>query len=199
MISSTLALEAVLIVLLGATMFHAVRLERALGVLKRDRAVLESLVSGFNAATRQAEAAIERLRSAVDGAGRQVARQIDGATLLKDDLGLLIERGDRLADRLDLLARQNRPVAPSLGSRSPTFAAAAHSATAEVTRTEVKRAGLTRPGATGGWDGHDAVGADDPLHLAPASIEAGLAADGSVTRVRSQAERDLIRALRAAR
>jgi hypothetical protein len=57
MISSTLALEAVLIVLLGATMFHAVRLERALGVLKRDRAVLESLVSGFNAATRQAEAA----------------------------------------------------------------------------------------------------------------------------------------------
>jgi hypothetical protein len=43
------------------------------------------------------------------------------------------------------------------------------------------------------------VGADDPLHLAPASIEAGLAADGSVSRVRSQAERDLIRALRAAR
>ena len=32
-------LELVLVLLLGTTLFHAVRLERALGVLKRDRAV----------------------------------------------------------------------------------------------------------------------------------------------------------------
>ena len=37
-------LEIALIGLLLATMFHAVRLERALGVLKRDRAALEELV-----------------------------------------------------------------------------------------------------------------------------------------------------------
>ena len=50
-----LVLEVVLLGLLAATLFHAMRLERALGVLKRDRATLEALVSGFNESTRQAE------------------------------------------------------------------------------------------------------------------------------------------------
>src|ERR1700689_530779 len=94
-------LEIVLMALLTATLFHAVRLERALGVLKRDRAVLEELVVGFNASTRQAEAGIDRLRAAADGAGRQIARQIETAAALKDDLTLLSQRGESLADRLD--------------------------------------------------------------------------------------------------
>src|SRR5580692_6260179 len=94
-------LEIVLMALLGATLFYSVRLERALGVLKRDRTALEALVSGFNASTRQAEAGVERLRAAADGAGRQLARQIDAAVALKDDLTLLSQRGERLADRLD--------------------------------------------------------------------------------------------------
>jgi Domain of unknown function (DUF6468) len=104
-------LELFLIVLLAATLFHAVRLERALGVLKRDRATLEALVSGFNTSTRQAEAGVERLRTAADGAGRQLARQIDSAIALKDDLAYLTERGERLADRLDSLVRSARPMA----------------------------------------------------------------------------------------
>jgi hypothetical protein len=104
-------LEVVLVLLLAATMFHALRLERALGVLKRDRAVLEDLVTSFNASTRQAEAGIEQLRAAADGAGRQMARQIDTTARLKDDLVFLLERGERLADRLDSLVRAGRPLA----------------------------------------------------------------------------------------
>jgi hypothetical protein len=103
-------LEIVLIALLAATLFHAVRLERALGVLKRDRAVLEELVAGFNASTRQAEAGIERLRVAADGAGRHLAQQIEAAATLKDDLALLSQRGERLADRLGEQMRSARPV-----------------------------------------------------------------------------------------
>ena len=104
-------LELALVVLLAATLFHAVRLERALGVLKRDRAVLEELVAGFNTSTRQAEIGIERLRGAAEGAGQQIARQIDTALSLKDDLALLIERGNQLADRLDMLVHAGRPLA----------------------------------------------------------------------------------------
>jgi hypothetical protein len=103
-------LEIVLMALLAATLFHAVRLERALGVLKRDRAVLEELVVGFNASTRQAEAGIERLRVAADGAGRQLAQQVVVGVALKDDLTLLSLRGERLADRLDDKVRSVRPV-----------------------------------------------------------------------------------------
>jgi hypothetical protein len=104
-------LELVLVALLAATLFHAVRLERALGVLKRDRAALEDLISGFNASTRQAEAGIERLRVAADSAGRQLARQVDAAAALKDDLSFLSQRGERLADRLDGQVRVARPLA----------------------------------------------------------------------------------------
>ena len=115
-------LEIILVVMLAATLFHAVRLERALGVLKRDRATLEALVAGFNASTRQAEMGIERLRATADGAGRQIARQADAATALKDDLAFLMERGERLADRMDALVRAARPLAadaPTLPAMPP--------------------------------------------------------------------------------
>ena len=59
----------------------------------------------------QPETPEERLRAATDGAGIQIARQTDAALSLKDDLGLLIERGNRLADRLDHLVRAGRPLA----------------------------------------------------------------------------------------
>jgi len=140
-------LEAVLAALLAATLFHAVRLERALGVLKRDRAALESLVASFNESSRQAEAGIEQLRAAADGAGRQMARQIDTTARLKDDLIFLLERGERLADRLESLVRAGRPLA----------------------------AEPMRP----------VPGGDDTATESP--------------RVRSQAERDLLKALRMAR
>lgn len=103
-------LELVLVLLLAATLFHATRLERALGVLKRDRATLETLIAGFNTSTRQAEDGIVRLRDAADGAGRQIAHQTEAAIALKDDLVFLTERGEQLADRLERLVRSGRPM-----------------------------------------------------------------------------------------
>jgi hypothetical protein len=72
---------------------------------------LQELVAGFNSSTRQAEAGIERLQLAAESAGQEIARQVDAALSLKDDLALLIDRGDRLADRLDALVRAGRPLA----------------------------------------------------------------------------------------
>jgi hypothetical protein len=153
-------LELVLLLLLAATLFHALRLERALGVLKRDRAVLEGLVQGFNDSTRQAETGIERLRAAADGAGRQMARQIETAQRLRDDLAFLADRSDRLAERLEGGIRSARmfsdgsALLPGLGSATLAGPQAAAAAEAEQ--------------------------------------------DGQ-PRLRSQAERDLLRALRAGR
>jgi hypothetical protein len=110
MVTMEWTLEVVLVVLLGATLFQAIRLERALGILKRDRASLESLVVGFNTSTHQAESGIQRLRSAADGSGRQIEAQLVQSVALKDDLAFLTERGDRLADRLDALVRAVQPM-----------------------------------------------------------------------------------------
>lgn len=103
-----LILDLTLIVLLALTLFHALRLERTLGMLKRDRASLETLVAGFNIATAQADAGALRLREAADGAGQQIAQQIEQAAALKTDLAFLAERGERLADRLDQQIRAVR-------------------------------------------------------------------------------------------
>jgi hypothetical protein len=84
-------IEIVLIGLLAATLVHALRLERALGIVKRDRTELEGLLRDFDDGVRQA-----------DGASRVIARQIEGATSLKDDLSDLVQRGERLAARLEL-------------------------------------------------------------------------------------------------
>jgi hypothetical protein len=174
-------LEAVLVLLLAATLFHALRLERALGVLKRDRAVLEELVEGFNESTRQAETGIERLRHAADGAGRQMARQIETAQRLRDDLAFLADRSDRLAERLESAVRSARMVGDSAVLPSAQAAATA-----------------TPP-----------VPAEPPPILsAPLFVAAVPAAQTPLAvaseeepqpRLRSQAERDLLRALRGAR
>jgi hypothetical protein len=112
-------LEILLVALLGATLLQATRLERALGVLKRDRASLEALVVHFNASTRDAESGIQRLRAAADGAGRDIENQVSTAVALKDDLTFLTERGDRLADQLDSLIRSARPLAQGRAAAVP--------------------------------------------------------------------------------
>jgi hypothetical protein len=172
-------LEIALIILLAATLFHALRLEKALGVLKRDRAVLEELVSGFNASTRQAEQGIERLRAAADGAGRQIAKQIDAAGGLKDDLVFLTERGERLADRLDTLVRGARQLVPD----------APRTAVGEYPRPEFSRPEFSRPE----FSRPDFSRGEEPAPAPPETLPRG------EPRLRSQAERDLLNALRLAR
>ena len=108
--------------LLVLTLFHAMRLERALGVLKRDRVSLQELVSGFNGATRQAEAGVARLREAADGAGRHMASQIEAGAALKEDLVFLVDRAEKLADRLELQLRHARSLEVPKLSSVPDYA-----------------------------------------------------------------------------
>ena len=170
------ALELALVLLLGATLFHALRLERALGVLKRDRAVLEELVAGFNDSTRQAELGVERLRAAAEGAGRQIARQIEQAQRLRDDLGFLTERGDKLAERLEAGVRSARMMADHIG---PLAAAT------------VQMAPMPLPAPQPPMP--------SPMPSTPPRSYMAEPEMAGAPRLRSEAERDLLRALRAAR
>ena len=104
--------EAILVALLAATLFHAIRLERALVVLRRDRATFDALIAGFNDSTRLAEDGAERLRLAADGAGKQISRQIERANALKEDLIFLTERGEKVADVMERLVVDARSLVP---------------------------------------------------------------------------------------
>lgn len=106
-------IELVLLGLLVLTMIHAIRLERALGAVRQDRAALADIATGFDANARDAALGVERLRTVAVDAGLAVSRQVEAAQTLKDDLAFLAERGERLADRLDTLVRAGRSSEPS--------------------------------------------------------------------------------------
>ena len=157
-------LEALLVVLLAASLMHAVRLGRALTALRRDRARLEALLDGFNDSTRLAEEGIERLRLAAEGAGRHLTRQIERASMLRDDLNLLADRADKSAGALERTLRERRSIEPE---------AHAFSREADSNPPAIVRA---------------------PQALRPVERTAS-----SEPRVRSKAERDLLRALQMSR
>ncbi len=101
-------LEIALIAILVATLFHVLRLERALGVLRRDRTALAALVTEFNASAQTAEQSIVHLKVTADSTGRQIASQVEAALRLKDDLEFLAQTGGRIADRLEAGLRESR-------------------------------------------------------------------------------------------
>ncbi len=101
-------LEVVLVGLLGMTLVHAIRLERALGLLRQDRAAFGDAVSGFDSSARHAEAGLGKLQTVAAEAAQLIARRVEHASALKDDLTFLTDRGELLADRLDTLVRAAR-------------------------------------------------------------------------------------------
>lgn len=120
-------IEAVLTGLLGATLFYALRLERAIVALRRDRAELEAVIRQFLAGTAEAGAGLEKLRAAAEAAARPLARHIETARPLAEDLRLLIEHAEKVADRLDRRIREGRaaaaepspPLIPPAGEAPP--------------------------------------------------------------------------------
>lgn len=112
-------LEIVLVGLLGVTLVHAIRLERALKTLRQDRSALGEAIAGFDDSTRQAEAGINRLQATAFEASQTLGQRLEQGTSLRDDLQFLIDRGTTVADRLDTLVRATR--SPSVaGPAAPT-------------------------------------------------------------------------------
>ncbi|MEI6160531.1 MAG: DUF6468 domain-containing protein [Roseococcus sp.] len=109
------AVQVTVIGLLAATLPMAWRLDRMLRALRADRAALEQGASGLGEASRQAEAALMRLRATTELAGRQVAERVASAEAVREDLRYLAERAGTLADRLEAAVQQARPLAGAAG------------------------------------------------------------------------------------
>lgn len=100
--------DAIVAVLLVATISYAAVLNQRLAVLRGDRVKLEELVLGLTVAAQRAEAGIGQLRAAAEDVGRGLERRIEQARSLRDDLGYMLERGGPVADRLEGTIRARR-------------------------------------------------------------------------------------------
>ena len=95
-----LLLEGLLAVLLAATVGYCFVLNRRLTALRAMQSEMQSLFAEFNRATERAEAGIALLRKAGEDAGTDLQHRVDKAQKLADELGFIVETGDRLAERL---------------------------------------------------------------------------------------------------
>lgn len=96
-----IALDIVLAVLLAATIWCAVSLNRRLGALRRDRSELASLAGDFAAATERAGDSVGQLAENAE----DLQSRVDAARSVADDLAFLMDRGEKTADKLEKLAR----------------------------------------------------------------------------------------------
>lgn len=76
--------------------------------MRGDRVKLQELVNGLTVAAQRAEFGIAGLKEASDDHGQLLAKKIEDARSLRDDLTYLLERGTGIADRLEGTIRAKR-------------------------------------------------------------------------------------------
>jgi hypothetical protein len=101
-------LDLAIILLLIPTIVYAVILNRRLSALRKSRDELAKVVSNFNEATMRAEAGIPKLKKATHEANSALQDRVEKAHSLRDDLAFMIERAEEMADRLEGAVRVGR-------------------------------------------------------------------------------------------
>jgi Flp pilus assembly protein TadB len=111
--------ELVLAVLLAATLFYCVKLERGLRRLRGDQESLNATLRALNGGIGAAQASLAGLRAAAKDAGESLGGKVTEARALIEELSLLTSSGERAANRIEHAierqpARPQRVSAPAL-------------------------------------------------------------------------------------
>lgn len=100
----SLLIEGLLVLLLTATIYFAIRLNRRLTVLRVEKEQLEKVITQFELVADRAHSSLSGLRATAD----QVKNDLDDATnkshAMRDELAFLIERADINAEKLAQLS-----------------------------------------------------------------------------------------------
>ncbi|CDO58509.1 hypothetical protein BN1012_Phect295 [Candidatus Phaeomarinobacter ectocarpi] len=104
-----LLIELVVGGLLVATIAYCFLLDRRLRALRDGEGDLKQVVVALDRATTRAQGAITDLRVSCDGLTRDMQRDLKKARGLADELALMVEAGDHIADRLGALSGTGGP------------------------------------------------------------------------------------------
>lgn len=135
--------DILVICALGAGVFYAIRLSRQLNEFKTDKKVLSDLITTLNIAADRAETAIKIMRKTATEGADSLQGKISQSRGLFDELEIIIQAGDSLADRLEKLAESGRRAitdpdmhAPRTTAAPQTQAQAPHTQAEPRTRSE---------------------------------------------------------------
>ncbi len=101
-------LNGVLLVLLAAPIYFAVKLSLSLGAFRNSRGELAALISELSRTIDQAQIAIAGLRESAREGGRALQEKIDMAQALGDELDVMAASGEKLARRLEAVMARGR-------------------------------------------------------------------------------------------
>ena len=110
----SLGFDIIVILMLGATIFYAVRLSRHLDSFRSNRADMEQLIRELSTQIMRAQEGITVLDDLASTKGDQLRKYIDKAQGLSDELEIMIGSGNSLAERLENLASRNREIASAM-------------------------------------------------------------------------------------
>ena len=109
-----LIFDVVILAALGATILYARRLSEQFNRMQADKQAFEQLIAALNLASSRAEGAIKALKDAVLSGGDQLQDKVNKARALSDELEIMIQAGDNLAERLSGAAENSRPKQQSI-------------------------------------------------------------------------------------
>lgn len=189
----TMIVEIVVAVLLLVTLGISLVLNRRLGNLRANQDEMRRLIGDFDKALTKARQGLTELKTASASADTAHEERMKQAKTLRDELGFMIETGDRLADRLAGEASGNR----AARQERPAAAERMVSDRAGMERV-MDRVATERPDPVRNGAGAPVTPFPPKKPSIPAASSAGNSRDFRIE-PRSEAERELLMALRQAR
>ena len=103
-------IDTVLMLLLSGTFVMAVRLDRALRIVRRDRTAFETLIASLSSATNAVKHGIQKMRDEADRSAEQIERRSADADRMATDLSFMIEQAERISGRLESALREGMSI-----------------------------------------------------------------------------------------
>jgi uncharacterized protein DUF6468 len=97
----SLIVEIALTLLLAATLVYCAILERRLSALRRNQDGFKETIGELNQAIAAAGVSMRMLKTAASGAGEALDERLSRARNLSDELALLTNSGERIAQRIE--------------------------------------------------------------------------------------------------
>jgi hypothetical protein len=115
-----LFLNILILAALGVTIFYCLRLSRQFEQVRADRKAFETLIQALNFASARAEASIQSFKEMASGNGDALQDKINKSKAMAEELEIMVQAGDSLADRLQALAEKSRKASTDTPNPSET-------------------------------------------------------------------------------
>lgn len=196
------AVNVLVAVLLVAVIIYCRRLNANIRVLQNSRSEMAKLFADFDKSIDQAQKSVQELQESAKETQHILKDRLDKANLVADDLTFMIERGIKMADKLEGDMKGRKP--GSAAASPPPSAKKPEPAARPQPKAEEKP---VAPSArkSGGASGRTTASIESVLEQManrnnPKSGSGGAAADKKTsTRIRSRAEQELFDSLKSGR